>query len=206
MKTEELLNKIYGTQTINSVMILLDVNKQKAIYYIHRLRKQGYVKTRYTNKTRIYYISKENRLKLTSYYDLINKYSPIKIAPRQDYKVYNRKISIEETLIFAVKTKNLRTILAALALFKYITDWSELYTLAKANHLERQIGALYDMTKTIMRVRRMTKTFRNHALPKKQYTFNYTIPDIKSKDFKEIENLWKIYLPFNKIDLEDYKK
>ena len=74
------------------------------------------------------------------------------------------------------------------------------------NYIERQVGALYNISKKVMRVRKMTKRFRNNSLPKENYIFGEVIPRLKSKDFKEIEQKWKIYLPFNKKDLEVYKK
>lgn len=51
----------------------------------------------------------------------------------------------------------------------------------------------------------MKVRFRNNSLPKKENKFEYIIPKLKSKDFKKIEKLWKVYLPFNKEDLEEYK-
>ena len=95
-------------------------------------------------------------------------------------------------------------ILASLALFKKINNWVELYHLAKENHIERQVGALYDLARKIMKVRRMSDKFRNNALPKEEYKFKYIIPELTSKDFMEIEKIWKIHLPFNKKDLEEY--
>ena len=56
-----------------------------------------------------------------------------------------------------------------------------------------------------MKVRRMPDRFRNNALPNKEDNFVYTIHGLMSKDFKDIEEAWKIYLPFNKNDLSDYK-
>ena len=206
MKTEQLLKKLEGVQTIDSATSLLRITKDKAIYYLFRLRKEGYVKTkRLSNNKRVYNISFENKLKGTSYFEIINKYSPVKIATPITYKIYGKDPSLEETLVYAVKTGSLRIILASLALFRKITDWSRLYRLAKKNRLERQVGALYDLAKKIMRVRRMPVRFRNNALPKEEYTFEYTILGLKSKDFKDIEETWKIYLPFNKNDLSDYR-
>jgi len=206
MDIKTLVKKLEGVQTIKSVMRILNIDKQKAVYYIHRLRKKRYVKTkRLSNNTRVYNIAFEHKLGGISYYEIINKYSPIKISIPKIYKVYGKKAIIEETLIFAVKTQNLRTILAALALFKKIEDWTTLYKLAKKNHIERQIGALYDLAKTVMRIKKMPKRFRNNALPKEEYPFEYMIEGLNSKDFKKIETRWKIYLPFNKKDLEDYK-
>ncbi len=206
MKNKLLLNKLKGIHTIESVKDILNINRQKAIYYIHRLRKHGYVKTkRLSNNKRIYDISFENRLKGNSYYDIINIYSPIKIAAPIIYKIYGKKVSLEDALVYAIKSKSLRAILASLSLFKKINKWSKLYALAKKEHMERQIGALYDLSRKIIKTRRMTKRFRNSSMPKKHYKFEYIIPKLKSSDFKDIEKAWKVYLPFNSADLEEYK-
>ena len=206
METELLLKKLEGIQTVDSASSLLSTNKEKVIYYLYRLRKEGYVKTkRLSNNKRVYNISFENKLKGTSYFEIINKYSPVKIATPITYKIYGKNPSMEETLVYAIKTGSLRTILASLALFKRIVNWSELYQLAKKNRIERQVGALYDLAKKIMRVRRMPDRFRNNALPKEEFNFEYTISGLMSKDFKDIEETWKIYLPFNINDLSDYK-
>src|SRR3989344_3706090 len=132
METEVLLKKLEGVQTIDSASNILKMSKEGAIYYIFRLRKEGYVKTkRLSNNKRVYNISFENRLKGTSYFEIINKYSPVKIATPITYKIYGKTPSLEETLVYAIKTGSLRTILASLALFKKIANWSELYQLAK---------------------------------------------------------------------------
>ena len=206
MDSITLLQKLSGIQTIESVMDALKTNKGKAVYYIHRLRKQGYIKTkRLSNNKRVYKISIENKLGGKSYYDIINEHSPIKIATPIVYKIYGKEPSLEETLVYAIKTKSLRTVLASLALFKKIANWVELYNLAKENHIERQVGALYDIARNIMKVRKMSKKFMNNSLPKERYKFEYVIPQLKSDDFKEIEKKWKVHVPFNIKDLEEYK-
>lgn len=206
MEMLELVKKLEGTQTVESVKDLLQVNRAMAIYYLYRLRKEGYVKTRrQSNNRRVYTISLDHKLGGKSYYDIINQHSPIKISTPVIYRIYGKEPSLEETLIYAIKTKSLRTVLATLALFKNINNWVELYHLAKENHIERQVGALYDLARRIMKVRKMTPKFRSKALPKEGYKFGYVIPDIKSRDFTEIEKVWKIYLPFNKKDLEEYQ-
>ena len=199
------MQKLKGTQTIESVMSLLSTSREKAIYYIYRLRKKGYLKTKRQGNKRIYYISFENKLGGISYYDIINKNSPIKISGAEIYKIYGKELSLEETLVYAIKTKSLRTILASLALFRKIHNWAKLYNLSKKNHTERQVGALYDLARKIMRTRKMTKRFLNHSLPKKKDKYVYIIDNLSSDDFKEIERKWKVYLPFNNADLEGYK-
>jgi hypothetical protein len=205
MNTDTVLKKLEGIQTIPTVMDNLQVNRRQAIYYIHRLKKQGYVKTRRTSDNkRVYYISFENSLGGFSYYDIINRNSPIKLVEPKTDLVYGNEPTLEETLIYAIKTGSLRAILAALALFRKIEDWSSLYHLAKESHLLRQVGALYDLARKVMRTRRMTLRFRNNALPKKSDGFEYMLHHVKSRDFKDIEAVWKVHLPFNRRDLEDY--
>lgn len=208
MKNKELLKIISGIQTISSIMEALNVDRRRAVYYVHKLRKKGYVKTKYaSDKKRIYYISAENALGGQSYVDIINKYSPIKISSSEIYKIYGREVSIEETLVYAVKSRSFRFILASLALFRKPINWKELYRLAKKNNLLREIGALYDLArKNIKKVRRMNKNFRNYSLPKNKEGYLSIIPNLKSSDFKKIEETWRVYLPFNEADLGDYKK
>lgn len=204
MKTIELLNTIRGIQTIKSVMILLSVNKNKAVYYVHRLRKAGYVKTKgASNKTRVYYISADNRLKAESFYDIINRHSPVKVAPLEETKVYGKKLSEEEALIFALKSGSIRVIIASLALFRHIKNWALVNKLAERG-AKRQVCALYDVAKTIMRVRRMPERFKKGALPRKGDKYIGIIQNFNSNDFQDIENKWKVHIPLNKADLEDY--
>jgi hypothetical protein len=204
MLTKDLLKQLAGIQTVKSVGSILGVGRQQAIYYVHRLRKQGYVKTKkLPNNLRVYDISFENSLGV-SYYDSINKYSPVKVLPPADYKVHGKAPNVEEALVYAIRTKSIRTILAALALFRKVTDWKELYRLAKKNKIARQVGALYDLARSVFRVRRMPMRFRNNALPKKGSSKEFLVPGLKSRDFAGIERTWGVFLPFNRADLEEY--
>jgi len=207
MTTQEIMNKISGVQTIESVKSALNVDRTKAIYLIHKLRKKGYVLTKQDpNNVRIYYIAQENALGGTSYIDIINKYSPIKLTSSEVYKIYGREVSIEETIIYSIKTRRFRYILSALALFRRIKDWPELYKLAKKNNLIREIGALYDLVEiNLSKVKKMSKLYLTYGLPSEKDKFTYLIPSFRSNDFKDIENKWKVYLPFNKVDLVWYK-
>lgn len=207
MDKKKIVKKIEGIQTIDSIMSILNINRQRAIYVIFKLRRGGYVRTqRMPDKKRVYHISFENVTSGKSYTEIINKYSPIKIATSETYKIYGRDITLEETLIFAVKSKKFRSILAALSLFRKICDWSLLYALAKDNKMQRQIGALYDLSKKIMRTRRMDGRFRRHMLPSKEDEYQYIIPGLRSKHFQGIERRWKVYLPFNEDDLSGYMR
>ncbi len=207
MDIQRLLPKIEGIQTIKTIMELLDINRSKAIYYVHKLRKEGYVKTKATSdKSRIYYIYRKNKLGGKSYYDIINRYSPIKLAESSFYKIYGREPSLEETLVYAIKTKKVRVITASLSLFKHIKNWPLLGELARKNHLERSVGALYDLSRKVMKTRKMSEQLRKSILPERKSEIVYMIEGFKSKDFNAIEETWRIRIPLNKADFEDFIK
>jgi hypothetical protein len=206
METNALLKAIHGIQTIESVMFLLKTDKPKATAYIHQLRKQGYVKTtRQSDMTRVYHISRENKLPGTAYEEIINKESPIKLVSSNIYKIYGKEPSREETIINAIESRSLRKILASLALFKKADDWKTLHRLSKEKGILRQVGALYDLSRRIMKTHRISKTFMRHALPREGTDYEYIIQGLRSKHFGDIEQRWKVYIPFNWQDLEDYK-
>jgi hypothetical protein len=208
MLIRELLKRLEGIQTIDTVMSILNVNRQKAVYYIHRLRKEGYVRTQYSPlKKRVYHISFEIKQGGTSYYEIINKHSPIKLSITQTYKIYGREVTLEETLIFAIKSKKIRVVLASLSLFRKISDWKLLYKLAKTNGVERKVGVLYDLSRQLkIRTRRMDGRFRRLMLPKPYDRFQFILEGNRTREekYKKIENLWRVYIPFNKSDLVDY--
>jgi len=208
MKVNELIEKVNGIQTIESIKNTLNVNRTRAIYLIYRLRKKGYVITKQdSNNSRIYFISKQNKLGGTSYIDVINENSPIKLSSSEVYKIYGRRVSIEETIIYALKTHRFRYILASLGLYKKVKNWSELYRLAKKNDLIKEVGALYDLTRIIIpRIKKMSKTFEYYALLKDENEYRYIIPNLKSKDFFSIEKKWKVFIPFSNEDLVGYRK
>lgn len=52
----------------------------------------------------------------------------------------------------------------------------------------------------------MTKRFRQKSLPSKLEKYIYISDGLKSKDYKEIQKSWKVYLSFNSNDLEEYKR
>lgn len=205
MKIADLVHKLEGIHTLDSIASTLKVDKRTAANYISKLRKQGFIKTKRTSSgKRIYNISKLNILTGKSYYEVLNKISPTKISESEIYKIYGREITLEETLIYAIKTEKLRVILASLALFKQITNWTLLSELARKNKIQRQVCALYDLARSIIKVKKMSQQFKNTGVPKVNDAFVYLIDKLESKDFGKIQEKWKVYLPFNMADLQDY--
>lgn len=211
-KYEKLAESVQGFYTLKTLGDRLKIDKSRAIYVIHRLRKLGYVKTSYgAGKKRIYYISLKNKQKGISYTDKINEVahsaSYALVVPSDAYYVHGRMPSYEEALIYAIKKRDVRYIIASLALFRRISDWSLLYNLAKKENLTREVAALYEVARRfVKKVRRMPKRFLHLAQKKRDSPFVYIREPISSDDFKDIERKWKIYIPLNASDLEEYKK
>ena len=177
--TLELARKLGGLVTIKIIQNRLNVNRARAIYLVHRLRKLGYVKTKYdSKKMRIYDIDKMNKLGGISYIDIINKYVPpgVKLATTEIALIHGRVPSIEETLVHAVSQRTVRYTIACLALFRKIRNWSELYKLAKKQNLLREIAALHEIARLVIpKVKRMPERFKNLATPKKNEIYKYII-------------------------------
>ncbi|MBW2966545.1 hypothetical protein KY342_05565 [Candidatus Woesearchaeota archaeon] len=208
MNLEKLAKRIEGLQTVSSICKLLKIDKRTAINYISMLRKKGFLETMYgKRRIRMYKISPAIKKKVgyPGLYEIINKHSKVKIIGRYEHKVYAHKLTVEEAIIRAIKTKGFRVILAALGLFNKIENWQLINKLSKKENIGRKIGALYDIARKSFRVKRMDERTRKSLL-KSKVDGKYIIDRIKSKDFKNIEKIWKVYIPFNKADLEVYKE
>ena len=209
-KYEVLGVSLEGMYTLESFANRLKIDRNKAIYVIHRLRKLGFVKTGYgAGKRRWYRISLRNKQKGISYDDKIIEASSnpgIQIMSFNPHYVHGRILSYEEALIYAIKQRNVRHIIASLALFRKIDDWNLLYRLAKKENLVREVAALYEVSRKVVRkVRRMPKRFLQLA-KKENKRFSYIIDGFLSDDFKDIEKKWKVYIPLNASDLEEYRR
>lgn len=208
-KYKALVESLQGYYTVQTLAERLKIERTKAIYVIHRLRKLGVVKTTYgADKKRGYYISLRNKQKGVTYLEEFNENMPnaaFKIGNDENYFVHGRKLRAEELLIYALKKNKIRYIISALFLFRKIEDWSFLYKLAKKENLLRQISALYMVACIfVKKVRRMPKRFRKLVSPKKNEKYAYIVSPYNSDDFKDIERKCKIYIPLNRADLQEY--
>ncbi|HLC73380.1 hypothetical protein J4416_00445 [Candidatus Pacearchaeota archaeon] len=209
-KYEELAEYLHGFYTLQTLADRLKVSRTKAIYVIHRLRKLGFVKTTYgAGNKRLYNISLRNKQKGISYTEVINNSAPspgLKLTESTEpYYIHDRKPSNEETLIYAIKQRDVRFIIASLVLFRKINNWSLLYNLAKKENLVCEICVLYEVARKIVRkVKRMPKRFINLAKNNIGNKFIYIINGISSDDFKNVEKKWKVYVPLNYSDLAEY--
>jgi hypothetical protein len=208
MESIQLAKMLEGINTLEMASKKLKVKKSTAIKIISKLRKEGFVETSGGGKQpRLYKISPirtagKERIGL---YDVINKHSKVKIAEPFEHKVVDRNFGIERVLPLAVKIGEFRLVLASLGLFNLIKDWHNLCYYSKKYDVMRKIGALYDVARTCIRTRRMDERTRKALLNGKDKK-KFIVKPLKSEDFKEIENKWKVYVPFNKSDLMRYKE
>ena len=209
-KYEKLAESLQGTYTLETFAERFKIDLARAVYVIYRLRKIGYVKTNYgAGKKRVYNISIRNKQRGTSFTERINEVSKnpaIKVYSTNPYYIHGRIPTYEEALIYAIKQKDVRYLIASLALFRKITDWSLLYKLAKKENLLREIVALYEVARrTVKKIRKMPKRFLHLAQKNRSDSFEYIIKGFSSDNFKDIEKKWKVYIPLNSSDLEEYK-
>ena len=208
MDLQEIAKKLEGLQTVDTSAKKLGISRRTAINVIWKLRKQGLVETGYgKRKIRMYRIRavKKPDTGFKGLYDIINENSKVKVFAKQQHKIHNHKLTVEEAIVRAIKEEDFRTILAALGLFNKIKSWPRLLEFAKKEKLARKVGALYDVAKSVIKVKRMDKRTRK-ALLKGKVEDKYVITRVKSADFKTIEKEWNIFVPFNKADLEVYKE
>ena len=208
MELIQLAKKLEGLQTVDSISKALDIDRRTAVNYVWLLRKKGFVETAYgKRKIRMYRISPFKAVKsgYPGLYEFLNQNSKIKIYAPYKNRIYDHKPIVEEMIIKAVQTGDFRTIFSALNLFNKITNWALLSQIARKENVGRKIGALYDAARTIIRVRKMDKRIKKSLL-KSKIDNKFIVKNARTRDLKDIEKMWNVYLPFNKADLEAYKE
>jgi len=198
---EKQLLRISGLQTAESVAEKLKITRQSALNLVSRLKKAGHVVSSGGGKQkRIYTITTtKHRIKQEGLFDMINKYSPMKVVPLYDHQVHGR-YTPEDALVDALETKNFRVILASMRLFGHINNWSKLYAVARKKDCWKKLCALYSVAKQFVRVRKMPKKYELNA-----GNGWVQITQLKTKNFPEISEKYKVYIPFNKQDMEEIK-
>lgn len=198
MASIDTLKKIEGKQTVDTVSAVLEISKQSAINLLSSLKKEGHVVVSGGGKQkRIYTISVRKILpRKEGMFEVLNKYSKEKIVPHFVHEpryTYN----VENAIIDLVQLNDIRVLTNVLSLFNHVTDWSLLYQLAKKKNLRKKVGALYDVARSSIKVRKMPERTKNLMIASNDSdNFSYS-----SGDFKDIEHLWKVKIPFKKEDL-----
>ena len=208
VKLFEIAKKLRGLQTVSTISKIFNVKKRTAINYTWKLRKAGYLTSTGGGKNiKLYRISPLKFKKREGYslYGLVNKHSRVKLNTAEDYIIHSKKEPPpEEILVRAIASKEFRLMLASFELFNKIKSWSRLKKLSEKYHVGRNVGALYDVTKRFIRVKRMDERTRKALLKSNGKKFLFY--RVKSKSFRDIEKKWKVFIPLNKQDMEIYKE
>lgn len=207
MKPEKLADRLRGMHTIESVAEELGITRDSALNTVSRLRKEGFVRTQGGGRQkRVYVISPMKDVKReTSMFDIINRYSRIKLVPLFRHAAYGR-YTVENALVDAVVTRDFRTVLAALCLFNHVKDWKRLHSLARKKCVEKEVGALYETARTVIKTRRMPANILN-SMRRSAKRKTELIRGLRT-DVEELERIganWKVVIPFRKADLEEIK-
>ena len=205
--SNRIIKRIEGLQTVSTISKKLGVGRKTAIQYVSFLRKKGLAETIHGGRAiRSYRISRVPLIKNGNpgYYETLNKNSPIKIWEPYEHRIIGRKISVEEVIAWGASTRENRVHVAVLALFNKVRDWSRLYSWAVYFNSRRKVGALYDVARTFMRVRRMDGRIRKKLLEAKNEE-RYMLPRLHSKNYQDIEKRWKVFIDLNRADLMRYR-
>ncbi|MAG15566.1 hypothetical protein CMO88_00740 [Candidatus Woesearchaeota archaeon] len=201
MKSDNSLRKLEGLHTAETATERLGISRQSALNMLSKLKKEGYVTVSGGGRRkRLYKITmRKQRPREKGMFDIINKYSPMKIAEWYDHQVHGT-YGPEEALVDALQTNSFRVILASMRLFSHITDWSKLYRLAKEKDCWQKVGALYDVARLSFKIKRMPRRYyhNGHGRWRK-------LSQLKKKNFPQISEKWHVYIPFNQKDLEEMR-
>ncbi len=199
MNIEELTQKLEGLHTVKTVMQELGVKRQTALNKLSMLKRQQYCTVSGGGKQpRIYKITMIKQLpRSKGMFDILNKYNPkFKLAPWYDHQVHGA-YGVEDAIVDAIQTKSFRAILATLRLFNHVKNWKKLYHLAKEKKCWNKVGALYETTKKFLRVLSPSK------LPPPSNNSWETLTQLKKKNFFDISQKWRVFIPFNEKDVQE---
>ena len=197
---DHLLLRLAGLHTVETVAQALNIRRQSALNLLSKLKRLGYVTVSGGGRQkRLYKITTlKQRPRSPGMWDIINKYSPMKLNPWYDHQVHG-SYGPEEALIDALQTQNFRVIVASMRLFNHIHDWPKLYRLAREKDCWQKVGALYDVARMFFRIRRMPKKYRQGRW--KQLFFLQHNYETKEKEFIPIQRHWNVPIPFRFGDI-----
>ena len=193
----ELLKKIQGKQTLDTIAEKLNLTKNSAANLVSKLRKEGYLKSSGGGKQpRIYTISlKKNSSLENGMFDILATKTPVKVVPPFTHKVKG-KYKIEDAIVDLIKLNDIRILSGVVYLFNYVTDWA--YLRRKASGIEARLGALYDFASKVRKTRKMPANIRSALNRKKPKKIDYWI--LKNHP-SEMELKWNTTIP---LKGEDY--
>lgn len=144
--------------TIETFAKKYNLTRQSALNKLSKLKKENFALVS-GGKKRIYTISNLKQKPTNGFYDVINKYSPEKLVPKYKHYVYGN-YSIQKAIIDGLKTNDIRTKNATMHLFRHITDWKNLFKLAKQENLTKELYDLYKLARQKVKCKTMPKRYQ----------------------------------------------
>ena len=155
MKYENLKGKF----TLEMLSDRLKLTKNSTLNLLSKLRKEGRVRTSGgRDQKRIYTIYKIPTKKTNGFYDIVNKFSKIKLVPAYNHYTYG-KYSVEHAIIHGILSKDIRTIEATKYLFNHVRDWKLLFELAKKKSVTDKVYELYKEARKSFKCKKMPKRY-----------------------------------------------
>ncbi|MGM5484343.1 MAG: hypothetical protein ACQEP1_00520 [Nanobdellota archaeon] len=149
------MNVKEGKYTVETFAEENGLSRQAALNKLSRLRKEGHVKTSGGgSQKRIYTISKRKLKRTNGFYDIINRYSPIKLVPKFEHEVKGR-YTIEHAIIDGISIGDSRTLEATKHLFRHVKNWKRLFDLAKKHNKVKKVKELYWKARKTTKCRRI---------------------------------------------------
>ncbi|HLC65676.1 MAG TPA: hypothetical protein VJI46_06155 [Candidatus Nanoarchaeia archaeon] len=202
-----ILKRIEGKQTADTIAKSLGIKQESALNLIARLKKQGFVATEGGGRQkRIYSISTRRIPAENGMFAVINRHAKAKVVPEFIHTVHGR-YGPEGAIIDAIKLGDIRVLQGSLYLFNHIKDWTRLHALARKHNVEAILGALYDLTRKVIKARKMPIKMRKALLVKRPKKLIELIRGLRtdSKWIGEISAEWGVKLPFSARDVEEMK-
>ena len=148
-----------GKYTVETFAKENKLGRQSALNKLSKLKKQGLaVVSGGGSQKRIYTVLKLPKKQTNGFYDLVNRYSPEKLQPKFEHYV-NGRYSVERAIIDGIRIGDARTMNAITYLFRHVSNWKQLFGIAKKHKLEKQVIALYKKAREVTKTRRMPQRY-----------------------------------------------
>ncbi len=204
MDWRQVAKRAEGLHTAESLAKALGIRRNTAILYLHRMRKKGFVKTlRGKRGKRLYDIAPLQLRPVGNegFIEILNRNTSMQIMEAYVHRIYGKQLSLEEVIIWCMSSGDYRLVLASLELFRKAENWELLYSLARKASIERHVGALYMLIRRYWRMKHPNESVLR-KLMKAKGNRKYLIPQMRSRDFKDLEKEWNVFIPFNKADMD----
>lgn len=200
MKSEEILRKLEGLHTLDTIVDVLRIKHSSALNLIARLRKEQHLTSSGGGKRkRLYKITmRKQRPRVMGMFDILNKNSQhMQLAPWYDHQVHGR-YTVEDAIVDAMLTRSFRVILVSLRSYPKVKNWVYLHRLAKDKGCWQEIGAMHDLARLYFRVKPISRKPGTENLEWKKIS---RLDD--RKNYPEIQSRWCVVIPFNEKDMAE---